>query len=76
MEKYEENKRKLAPTKEGEKQKWRTACNEADSALKLSVPERSKLIVTFTDEESDADDDDQEEEGEGTFYIINIMVHI
>ena len=74
MEKYEEGTRKLAPTKEKEKEKWRAACCEADNALKLSVPERSKLIVNFTDEGSDSEHDAEaveEEESEGKFYFIN-----
>ncbi|KAJ9582060.1 hypothetical protein L9F63_003643, partial [Diploptera punctata] len=70
VEKYEEGKRKLAPTKEKEKEKWRAACSEADSTLKLSVPERNKLIVNFTDEESDSEGDVQDveevEDGEET----------
>ncbi|PSN56585.1 hypothetical protein C0J52_01554 [Blattella germanica] len=64
VEKYVEGVRKLAPTKSSEKEKWKEACNEADSALKLSSSERSKLVFDFPD--SDADGDGDDETGEDT----------
>jgi len=52
--------KKLAPTKD--KDKWRAACKQADSALNLSKSERSKLIVSFPDDsDSDMECEDEEE---------------
>ena len=65
--------KKLAPTKD--KDKWRAACNRADSALKLSKLERSKLIINFSDD-SDSDveyEDEEETEGlilSSVFFVI------
>jgi hypothetical protein len=65
----------LAPTKD--KDKWRAACIQADSALKLSNLERSKLIVDYPDDSaSDIELEDEEAEGlnSSSFYLV--IVHI
>jgi hypothetical protein len=60
VEKYVDGVKKLAPTKD--KDKWKVACNQADSALKLSKLERSKLIVDYPDDSaSDMESEDEEE---------------
>lgn len=60
---YLDGMKKLAPIKD--KDKWRTACNQADSALKLSNLERSELIVDYPDDSASDTECEDEEEAEG-----------
>jgi hypothetical protein len=55
--------KKLAPTKD--KDKWQAACKQADSALKISNSERSKLIVNFPDDSDSEVECEDEEDTEG-----------
>jgi hypothetical protein len=76
VERYVDGVKKLAPTKD--KDKWRAACKEADSALKLSKSERSKLIVNFPDD-SDSDvecEDEEETEGLNLPFVYFVIVYI
>lgn len=68
--------KKLAPTKD--KDKWRAACKEADSALKLSKSERSKLIVNFPDDSDSDVEREDEEETEGLYlpFVYFVIVYI
>ncbi|XP_021924020.1 DNA mismatch repair protein Msh6 isoform X2 [Zootermopsis nevadensis] len=63
VEMYLDGMKKLAPIKD--KDKWRTACNQADSALKLSNLERSELIVDYPDDSASDTECEDEEEAEG-----------
>ena len=68
--------KKLAPTKD--RDKWQAACKHADSALKLSKSERSKLIVNFLDD-SDSDvecEDEEETEGLNLPFPYFVIVYI
>jgi len=68
--------KKLAPTKD--KDKWLAACKQADSALKLSKSERSKLIVNFPDD-SDSDVEfgvEEETEGLNLPFVYFVIVYI
>jgi hypothetical protein len=60
---YPDGVKKLAPAKD--KDKWRAACSQADSALKLSNLERSKLIVDYPDDSASDTECENEEETEG-----------
>jgi hypothetical protein len=62
VERYVEGVKMLAPTRgEG---KWRAACIQADSALKLSNLERRKLIVDYPDDSAtDTEFEDEESRG-------------
>jgi hypothetical protein len=76
VERYVDGVKKLAPTKD--KDKWRAACNQADSALKLSKMERSKLIVDYTDDSASEIECEDEEEAEGlnlpSVYFVIVCV--
>jgi len=61
VEKYVDGVKKLAPTKD--RDKWQAACKQADSSLKLSKSERSKLVFDFPD---DSDSEVEREDEEGT----------
>jgi hypothetical protein len=75
VEKYVDGVKKLAPTKD--KDKWRAACKQADSALKLSTSERSKLIVNFPDDsDSDVEGEDEETEGLNLPFVYFVIVCI
>jgi hypothetical protein len=60
---YLDGVKKLSPAKD--KDKWIAACNQADSALKLSCLERSKLIADFPDDSASDTECEGEEEIEG-----------
>jgi hypothetical protein len=76
VERYADGVKKLAPTKD--KHKWRAACIQADSALKLSNLERSKLIVDYADDSaSDMECEDVEEtEGLNLPCVCVVIVYI
>jgi hypothetical protein len=75
MERYIDGVKMLAPTKD--KDKWRAACIQADSALKLSNLERSKLIVDYSDDSaSDAELEDEETRGLNSSCFYLGIVHI
>jgi hypothetical protein len=63
VERYIDGVKKLAPTKD--KDKWTAACSQADSALKLSNLERTKLIVDYPDDSASDTEHEDDEETEG-----------
>jgi hypothetical protein len=71
---YLDGVKKLAPTKD--KDKWRAACSQADSALKLSNLERSRLIVDYPDDSASDSEREDEEETEGLSSYSVLSEHV
>lgn len=74
VEMYLDGVKKLAPTKD--KDKWRAACSQADSALKLSNLERSRLIVDYPDDSASDSEREDEEETEGLSSYSVLSEHV